>query len=102
VFLCRIRPPEGSASCLVFGGGKAEKLTGVALDHNRGIYAVAVTDSADFPAIHPLQKSLRGTSDAFLRSLALPAMKMTFSTSFGGSAEEESFLPGRPCDSPDE
>jgi hypothetical protein len=89
VFLCRMRPAqERSASCLVFGGGKAEKLTGVALDHNGGIYAVGVTNSADFPAIHPLQKSLRGTSDAFLTRLALPAMKMTFSTTFGGSAED--------------
>ena len=26
VFLCRMRPAERSASCLVFGGGKAEKL----------------------------------------------------------------------------
>ncbi len=64
VFLCRIRPAERAASCFVFGGGKAEKLTGVALDRNGGIYAVGFTNSADFPAIHPLQKSLRGTSDA--------------------------------------
>ena len=87
-FLCRIRPAERAASCFVFGGGKAEKLTGVALDRNGGIYAVGVTNSADFPAIHPLQKSLRGTSDAFLTRLALPAMKMTFSTTFGGSGED--------------
>ena len=87
-FLCRIRPAEPAASCLVFGGGKAEELTGVALDRNGGIYAVGVTNSADFPAIHPLQKSLRGTSDLFLTRLALPAMNMTFSTTFGGSGED--------------
>ena len=74
------------ASCLEVA--RAEKLTGVALNHNGGIYAVGVTNSADFPAIHPLQKSLRGTSDAFLTKLALPAMKMTFLTTFGGSAED--------------
>ena len=82
------RPTERASSCLVFGGGKAEKLTGVALDGNGGIYAVGVTNSADFPAIDPLQKSLRGTSDVFLTRLALPAMRMTFSTAFGGSGED--------------
>lgn len=87
-FLCRIRPAERSFSCLVFGGGKAEKLTGVALDGNGGIYAAGVTNSADFPAVDPLQTSLRGTSDVFLTRLALPAMKVTFSTTFGGSGED--------------
>ena len=79
-FLCRIRPTERASSCVVFGGGKTEKLTGVALDRNGGIYAVGVTNSADFPAIDPLQKSLHGTSDLFLTRLVLPAMKMTFSS----------------------
>jgi len=53
-----------------------------------GIYAVGFTNSADFPAIDPLQKSLRGTSDLFLTRLELPAMKMIFSTTFGGSGED--------------
>jgi Beta-propeller repeat len=87
-FLCRIRPTEPAASCLVFGGAKPEKLTGVALDRTGGIYAVGFTNSADFPAIDPFQKSLRGTSDLFVTRLALPAMKMTFSTTFGGSGED--------------
>lgn len=87
-FLCRVRPAERIASCSVFGGGKAEKLTGVALDRNGGIYAVGFTSSADFPAIHPVQKSLRGSSDLFLTRLEVPAMKMTFSTTFGGSGED--------------
>jgi len=49
---------------------------------------VGFTNSADFPAIDPFQKSLRGTSDLFLTRLELPAMKMTFSTTFGGSGED--------------
>lgn len=87
-FLCRIRITEREPSCVVFGGGKTEKLTGVALDGKGGIYAAGFTNSMDFPSIDPLQKSLRGTSDAFVTKIVLPAMRITFSTTFGGTGDD--------------
>jgi hypothetical protein len=84
-FVCRIRPAENVNTCRVFGGGREEKLTGIALDARGGIYAVGYTRSADFPTKDPVQPSLAGPSDLFLTRLALPALEISFSTFFGGS-----------------
>lgn len=87
-FVCRLPLPGLEILCVVFGGDKPEKLAGVALDSRGGLYAVGSTGSMNFPAVHPIQKSLRGRSDLFLTRLALPSMKTMFSTTFGGSGDD--------------
>lgn len=87
-FLCRIRPTGNAASCRVFGGEQEEKLTGIALDTKRGIYAVGYTKSADFPTKDAVQPALAGRSDLFLTRLALPALEISFSTFFGGDGDD--------------
>jgi hypothetical protein len=87
-FVCRVPSPRGTAQCVRFGGSKTEKLTGLALDGRGGIYAVGFTSSADFPMRRQVQERLRGSSDLFLTRLAIPTLKMTFSTLFGGSGAD--------------
>jgi hypothetical protein len=87
-FVCWMRPPGDASSCRVFGGGKVEKLTGIALDGRGSIYAAGSTGSVDFPTRHPIQKQLGGRGDLFLTELTLPALEITFSTFFGGSGDD--------------
>jgi Beta-propeller repeat len=87
-FVCWLQPVEHSLSCRVFGGGKAEKLTGIVLDRAGGIYAAGSTNSADFPTTRPTQKALAGRTDLFLSRLALRSLDITFATFFGGSGED--------------
>jgi hypothetical protein len=87
-FICRVHTAAKTAQCVSFGGSKSEKLTGLALDGRAGIYAVGATTSADFPSKRPVQKGLRGPSDLFLTRFAIPSLKMTFSTVFGGSGDD--------------
>jgi hypothetical protein len=87
-FVCRVPSPRGTAECVRFGGSKTEKLTGLALDGREGVYAVGFTSSADFPMKGQVQERLRGSSDLFLTRLAIPRLKMTFSTLFGGSGDD--------------
>ena len=88
VFVCRLRPADNANTCRVFGGGQEEKLTGIALDTKRGIYAVGYTRSADFPTKDPVQPTLAGPSDLFLTRLTLPALEISFSTFFGGNGDD--------------
>lgn len=84
-FVCRIQLAARNSLCQVFGGGSAEKLTGIVLDGERAIYAAGSTNSKDFPTKQPIQKELRGSTDLFLTRLELPSLDITFSTFFGGS-----------------
>jgi len=88
VFVCRLRPADNANTCRVFGGGQEEKLTGIALDTKRGIYAVGYTRSADFPTKDPVRPTLAGPSDLFLTRLTLPALEISFSTFFGGNGDD--------------
>jgi len=87
-FLCRIRPAEHANTCRVFGGRQEEKLTGIALDTKRGVYAVGGTRSADFPTKDPVRAALAGQSNLFLTRLALPSLEISLSTSFGGNGDD--------------
>ncbi len=87
-FICMIQTTKHQTACFAFGGSKTEKLTGVALDRNEGIYAVGVTNSEDFPTKRPLQKTVLGANDLFLTRLTVPSLKVTFSTTFGGGGDD--------------
>lgn len=87
-FLCWIRFAEQAIWCRVLGGGQEEKLTGIALDTKKGIYAVGHTRSTGYPTKDPVQPALAGRSDLFLTELALPSLEISFSTFFGGSGDD--------------
>jgi len=90
-FVCRIPKALGPPTCRVFGGRATEKLTGLALDGRGGIWAAGYTESPDFPAIQPLQPSLRGKSDAFLTRLNLNTLQLTSSTLLGGTGDDSAW-----------
>ncbi|MFN0106309.1 MAG: SBBP repeat-containing protein [Bryobacteraceae bacterium] len=87
-FVCRLRTDRHGMSCRVFGGGKDEMLTGIALDRQGGIYAAGSTSSADFPVLQPTQKMLGGRTDVFLTRLDVSSLEITFSTFIGGSGDD--------------
>lgn len=83
----KIRHP-GKFGSTVFGGSAGNKLTGIALDGQGGLFAVGTTKSKDFPLVEPIQTELRGSSDLFLTRVRLADFRPTFSTYFGGSQDE--------------
>ena len=87
-FLCRLSLKENDHSCVIFGGAKEEKVTGIALDGKKGLFATGYTSSADFPIRHPVQAALAGDSDLFLTRVALPGLEISFSTFFGGGGSD--------------
>ncbi len=87
-FVCRIRLDGNGIACRVFGGAREEKLTGIALDRDSGIYATGYTLSSDFPVKDPVQPSLIGPSDLFLTRLEVPGLDISFSTLYGGSGDD--------------
>jgi hypothetical protein len=88
-FVSYLRPAEGNSfRSVVFGGGKEEKLTGLAADGRGSAFAVGYTKSGDFPVVAPTQAQLRGISDAFLTRLRIPDLTLTSSTYFGGSGDD--------------
>ncbi|MFN0170670.1 MAG: hypothetical protein ACKV22_29975 [Bryobacteraceae bacterium] len=88
-FVAALHPGRpGGLRSVVFGGTREEKLTGIALNHKGGIFAVGYTRSADFPVVHPVQNVLSGPMDLFLTRLDRSTLKPVFSTFFGGSGED--------------
>ena len=77
-----------SQRSVVFGGSSEEKLTGIALDGKRGVFAVGYTKSDDFPVHGAAQAGLRGASDMFLSRLSVPGLAIGFSTYLGGSGDD--------------
>jgi hypothetical protein len=88
-FISHIEPGNPKTfHSVVFGGQNEEYLTGLALDGRGGLFAVGFTKSKDFPAMHAIQRELRGVSDLFLARFTVPSLTPTFSTFFGGSGED--------------
>jgi len=80
---------NAAGSALVYstylGGSGDDQATVVALDPLGNAYVAGYTDSTDFPAINPLQASLKGLTDTFVAKLSLVNLSAT-SLSFGGES----------------
>ena len=91
VFVTRLRPGDSTVhSSIVLGGSNDEKLTGIAVAHNR-VYVTGYTTSADFPVARPLQPRLHGSSDAFLAAFENDMASLVFNTYLGGSAGDSAW-----------
>lgn len=67
------------------GGRGLERVAAAALTTKGLLVVVGSTQSTDFPAVNPLQKSgLRGTDDAFVAAWSLADRKLVFSSYLGG------------------
>jgi hypothetical protein len=73
------------------GGGGFEYCTRVAVDGNKDIYFVGMTDSYEYPVKDPYQEMNHGGSygdDAFISKLGGSGTGLIYSTYFGGSGED--------------
>ena len=59
------------------GGSSFDGGFGIAVDDAGAAYVTGLTNSPDFPTVHPLQPTLRGISDTFVAKLAAPAFAGT-------------------------
>ena len=90
-FVARLSSDGGSLLFSTFLGGSGGSLgypesgQGIALDSQGNAYIAGVTSSSDFPLLHPLQVTRRGSSpDAFVAKLTASGT-LSYSTYLGGS-----------------
>jgi hypothetical protein len=62
---------------------------GLALDSSGNAYVTGTTDSADFPAVSPVQGTNAGEFDAFVTKLNAAGSALVFSTYLGGAAWDD-------------
>jgi hypothetical protein len=90
VFVTKLSPAGNS---LVFstylGGSSGEIGRGIALDKNKAVYIVGLTNSADFPRKNAFDNSLGGTGDAFVTKLDPSGSSLAYSTFLGGTGGED-------------
>lgn len=91
-FLARLDPQGNLLRATYLGGTSDEQASGVALDYLGNVYVTGWTDSSDFPTASPQQPASGGGYDAFLAkfldSSDLLAAGPTYSTYYGGSAND--------------
>ncbi|MDQ2742212.1 MAG: SBBP repeat-containing protein, partial [Chloroflexota bacterium] len=68
----------------LIGGSGLDQALGIAVDQGEDIYLGGVTESADFPTLHPYQATYAGNSDGFVVELDPNGVPL-YSTYFGGS-----------------
>jgi hypothetical protein len=81
--------PDGSqvVYSTYFRGAGFDIANAVAVDAAGAVYVAGHTTSADFPLVHPLQSTLRGSSDTWVAKLD-PSGSIVYSTYYGGSSFE--------------
>ena len=84
-----------SGSALLYStylGGKGDETSnGIAVDAAGNAYVTGGTGSTDFPTAKPLQKTLKGKSDAFVSALNPDGTAFLYSTYLGGAFDDEGF-----------
>lgn len=71
------------------GGSRYDHAVGLALDPGGDVVVAGITSSPDFPVVRPIQRTLNGSSDAFVAKLDRSGSKLLFSTYLGGSADDQ-------------
>jgi hypothetical protein len=76
-------------SYLSYLGGSGDDLgDGIALSRDGTVYVTGETESSDYPTLNPLDASLGGNSDAFLRAINPAGAVPLFSTYLGGNGDD--------------
>jgi hypothetical protein len=91
VFVTKLNA-DGSAlvySTYLGGSGDADYGLGIAVDRKGSAYITGITNSTDFPTMHPLQPTFGGGGlDAFVTKLNEDGTALVYSTYLGGSGTE--------------
>jgi MYXO-CTERM domain-containing protein len=67
------------------GGGGTDAPWGRTVDASGAVYVAGMTASADFPLVHPIYSTLKGTYDAFVAKLSPAGDALVYSTYLSGS-----------------
>src|SRR3972149_3898644 len=91
-FVTRLNPSgSGLLYSTYLGGSESDEGDGIALDPSGNLYITGYTASQNFPALNPLQNTLRGAGDAFFTKLnpeGIHQASLMHSTYLGGSSNE--------------
>src|SRR5262245_894212 len=69
----------------LFGGSDDEYAGAVTVDRDGNIYVAGSTKSANFPAVHALDATNNGDSDAFVAKFSADGSTLLYATFLGGS-----------------
>jgi len=84
-FVAKLSPSGALLYSTFLGGSSPDNGFDIAVNSSGNAYVTGNSRSTDFPIIKPLQKSLRGDSDAFVAKLNATGSALLFSTYLGGS-----------------
>jgi hypothetical protein len=73
------------------GSGRDDEARGIAVDAAGAAYVTGLTESPDFPTVHPLQPTLRGGTNAFVAKLTADGSALVYATYLGGSGGDIGF-----------
>ncbi len=90
-YVAKLNPAgNGLVYSTLLGGSKQETSHAIVLDAAGNAYVTGTTTSTDFPTTNAAyQKTLKGTSDAFVAKLNPTASALVFSTLVGGSGDDD-------------
>jgi hypothetical protein len=74
--------------CTYLGGSGDDRAYGIAVDRQLNTYVTGQTSSANFPLVGGAQRTLGGSSDAFVAKLNPSGTALVYSTFIGGSGVE--------------
>jgi hypothetical protein len=67
------------------GGSNYDHAVGISVDEKGSVVLAGLTNSSDFPVLHPYQPNLGGSYDGFVARLAPSGAELVFSTYIGGA-----------------
>jgi hypothetical protein len=67
------------------GGSNYDHAVGISVDEKGSVVLAGLTNSSDFPVVHPYQPNLGGSYDGFIARLAPSGAELVFSTYIGGT-----------------
>jgi len=92
-FITKFDPTGSSLVYSTYLGGSTENgASGIALDSQNNVYVTGITDSSNFPLVHPFQSSCLACPDymAFVTELNAAGTAWVYSTYLGGSRQNVS------------
>ena len=86
---------NASGSAILFstylGGSSEDRVFDLALDSSSDVILVGTTSSLNFPTVGAAQSTIGGNADAFLAELNSTGSALTYSSYFGGHADDRAF-----------